>query len=62
MTEQSTKQAAKKRYQRWIELILFLFLLFSYAYILPRWADWSQNSRLDLTLAIVDSGKLSIDD
>ena len=45
-----------------VELALFLLLLFSYTYFFPRWADWSQNSRLNLTLAIVDKGTLRIDD
>ena len=31
-------------------------------YFLPRWADWGANSRLNLTLAIVEQGTLSIDD
>jgi hypothetical protein len=44
------------------DILLFLILLISYVYFFPRWADWSQNSRLDLTLAIVDKGTLSIDD
>lgn len=44
------------------EMILFFMLLASYVYFLPRWADWSQDSRLDLTLAIVDQHTLSIDD
>lgn len=47
---------------RTIRWLLFLTLLVSYIYFLPRWADWSQNSRLDLTLAIVDQGTLKIDD
>lgn len=45
-----------------IRWLVFLMLAVSYLYFLPRWADWSQNSRLDLTLAIVDQGTLSIDD
>jgi hypothetical protein len=36
-------------------------LLVSYGYFFPRWADWNQNSRLDLTMAIVESGSLAID-
>ena len=44
------------------ELFIFLLLLACYSYFLPRWANWSQNSRLDLVLAIVDQGTLSIDD
>jgi hypothetical protein len=43
------------------EVTLFLTLLLCYVYFLPRWADWGQNSRLDLVLAIVDRGTLSID-
>ena len=31
------------------------------AYTLPRWADWNQNSRFDLTVAIVDHRTLAID-
>jgi hypothetical protein len=44
------------------DILLFLMLLIGYIYFFPRWADWSQNSRLDLTLAIVDKGTLSIED
>jgi hypothetical protein len=40
---------------------LFLFVLFCGAYALRRWADWNQNSRFDLTVAIVDHRTLSID-
>ena len=43
------------------ELIIFVVLLLCYSYFLPRWANWSQNSRLALVLAIVDEGTLSID-
>lgn len=43
------------------QVVLFAMLLMSYLYFLPRWADWSQDSRLDLTLAIVDEHTLSID-
>lgn len=41
-------------------LIVFL-LFFSYAYVLPRWSDWNQNSRLNLVLALVDDGTPKID-
>lgn len=44
-----------------IRWMIFLLLLICYSYFLPRWADWSQNARLDLTLAIVDEKTLSID-
>jgi hypothetical protein len=49
-----------KRHQ--IEICLFLTLLVCYVYFFPRWADWNQNSRFDLALAIVDKGTLCIDD
>lgn len=42
-------------------VILFLTLLFCYVYFPPRWADWNQNSRFDLVLAIVDDGVVHID-
>lgn len=41
-------------------LIVFL-LFFSYAYVLPRWSDWNQNSRLNLVLAVVDDSTPKID-
>ncbi|HQH36609.1 MAG TPA: hypothetical protein PLS77_12975, partial [Anaerolineaceae bacterium] len=47
--------------ERLIRWMIFLLLLICYTYFLPRWADWSQNARLDLTLAFVDEKTLSID-
>jgi hypothetical protein len=44
------------------EFWLFAGLLACYAYFPPRWAEWNQNSRMDLTLAIVDQGQFAIDD
>ena len=44
------------------EIILLLILVICYVYFFPRWADWNQNARLDLVLAIVDQGTLCIDD
>lgn len=44
------------------ELLLFVLLLFSFSYFFPRWAEWNQNSRLDLTMAIVDHHTFRIDD
>ena len=41
--------------------LIFLLLVACYAYVLPRWADWNQNSRLNLVLALVDDGTVSID-
>jgi hypothetical protein len=40
---------------------LFLGILLVYAYFLPRVADWNGNSRIDLTLALVEEGRLAID-
>src|SRR5258708_27750856 len=36
-------------------------LLLAYAYVFSHWADWNQNSRFDLTVAIVHHGTPSID-
>lgn len=44
------------------ELALFLLLLVCFVYFFPRWADWGQNSKMDLTMAIVDQGTFVIDD
>lgn len=44
------------------EICVFLTLLFCYAYFFPRWADWNQNSRMDLTMAIVEQSRFAIDD
>ncbi len=54
--------ASDRRRKKQTAISLFMLLLLCYTYILPRWADWSQNSRLDLALAIVDQGTLCIDD
>ena len=43
-------------------LCVFALLVMSYAYFFPRWAEWNQNSRMDLTLAIVEQGRFAIDD
>ncbi len=45
-----------------VALLIFFVLLFCYGYFFPRWAEWNQNSRMDLTLAIVERGVLHIDD
>lgn len=42
-------------------LLLFLLLLTAYGYTFPRWADWNQNSRFNLTRAIVEQRTLRID-
>ncbi len=40
---------------------VFVILLACYAYFPPRWADWNQNSRFDLVVALVENGTLQID-
>lgn len=42
--------------------VVFFVLLACFAYFPPRWAEWNQNSRMDLTLAIVEQGRFTIDD
>jgi hypothetical protein len=37
-------------------------LMACYTYVLPRWADWSQNSRLDLVRALSEQRSVIIDD
>ncbi|HEY8292758.1 MAG TPA: hypothetical protein VIG44_09730, partial [Thermomicrobiales bacterium] len=41
--------------------IVFTALLLAYGYVLPRWADWNQNSRFDLTRALVEHHTVAID-
>lgn len=48
--------------RRGYAVTLFLLLLLCYGYFFPRWADWAQNSRMDMILAVVDQGTLRIDD
>ena len=43
------------------EILLFFVLLTCFAYFFPRWADWNQNSRFDLVLALVDDHTVTID-
>ncbi len=43
-------------------LLIAVILLLCYMYVLPRWADWSQNSRLDLVMALVEQRSVIIDD
>jgi hypothetical protein len=47
--------------ERRISILIFVSLLLTYLYIFPHWLDWNQNSRFDLTAAIVERGELSID-
>ncbi len=42
-------------------LVLFVVLLACYSYFFPRWADWNQNSRFDLVIALVDDHALAVD-
>jgi hypothetical protein len=63
VTENISLRSVNKSQQRpWTSLVLFSLLLFCSTYTFPRWAEWNQNSRLDLVLAIVDQGTLCIDD
>jgi hypothetical protein len=41
--------------------VLFVAILACCAYFFPRWADWNQNSRFDLVIAMVDDHALTID-
>lgn len=59
-----TAQHDRKRLHRSnvaILLPLGLVLLFAFIYTPPRWQDWNQNSRFDLTRAIVNDGTVRID-
>jgi hypothetical protein len=42
-------------------VVLFLTLITAYAYTPPRWQDWNQNSRFDLTRALVEQHTVNID-
>lgn len=49
--------------KKWrLELILFLFLAFNYSYFFHQLPGWNVNTRMNLIYAIVDRGKLCIDD
>jgi len=48
----------RPRFALWAMGIL---VLACYAYVMPRWADPNQNSRIDMVLAVVDDGTLYID-
>lgn len=41
--------------------VVFVALMLAYCYVLPRWADWNQNSRFDLTRALVEHRTVAID-
>lgn len=42
-------------------IYVFLLVFAVYAYFMPRWADWNQDSRIDLVHAIVSDHSLRID-
>jgi hypothetical protein len=42
-------------------LLIIVLMLLCYSYVLPRWADWSQTSRLALVRALVEQRTLRID-
>jgi len=50
--------AIERRYA-WL---IFITLWCCYGYFFPKWAEWNQNSRMDLTLAVVEQGGIAIDD
>jgi hypothetical protein len=50
------------RRERGVQILLVIWLFVSYAYFLPRRVDWNQNGRMDMILAVVDQGRLEIDD
>ena len=47
---------------RLTSLGVFLLFLISYAYFLPRWADWNENSHFALVQSAVEEHRFSIDD
>jgi hypothetical protein len=49
------------RQMRRIDWAIFLTVLLASLYVLPRWADPNQNSRLDMVVAVVDDGTFRID-
>jgi hypothetical protein len=57
-SEERIQYQKRERAAGWV---LAVILLVIYAYFFPRWADWNQNTRLNLTLAIVEQRSLSID-
>ncbi len=69
--EQAAAYGAVIRPERWLSWarlfftptagLLFLLIFLSTVYTFPRWADWNQNSRLDLVLALVEQGTFRID-
>ncbi len=69
--EQAAAYGAVIRPERWLAWarvfftptagLLFLMIFLSTVYTFPRWADWNQNSRLDLVLALVEQGTFRID-
>jgi hypothetical protein len=60
-TVQSTFASPRSQVEKSFGIVLTLVLLFVYAYFFPRWADWNQNTRLNLTLALVETGSIAID-
>src|SRR5688500_901749 len=42
-------------------ILIAVLMLLCYMYFLPRWADWSQNSRLALVRALGEQGTVQID-
>lgn len=58
VTLQSKTSEPSPRLRLWLAGTLFLCFL----YFLPRLGDWNQNSRLDVSLAMVDHGTTAVDE
>ncbi|RLC78715.1 MAG: hypothetical protein DRJ03_24785, partial [Chloroflexi bacterium] len=57
----NTDLNGQNRREHQITALIFVILLSCYVYILPRWADPNQNSRLDMVVAVVEDGAFQID-
>jgi hypothetical protein len=53
--------SGEARAWRRVEWAIVLTVLLCAVYVLPRWADPNQNSRLDMVVAVVDDGTFRID-
>ncbi len=61
MMNKSTDLNGRDRREHQITALIFVILLSCYVYVLPRWADPNQNSRLDMVVAVVEDGAFQID-
>jgi hypothetical protein len=56
------KKSGQSIFQSQLELSLFIFLFLAYAFFFNEYPGWNGNTRMDLIYAIVEEGKLNIDD